>query len=127
MKSKTLIVIVLLLLSIGGVVFLSQKKNTNQALQLKTQPDVQPAVLENGKIQPETFDYSHQQDLVISAYAKDKDYTISIPDIGLTQTIAEGETATVDLIGIGVGTTSFSCGETCFGTITVQPDVDSDR
>lgn len=125
MKSKWMVIIVILLLVFGTLVLLSRKKMNQTPLEVK--PDIQSAVFENGKIQPDTFDFSHQQNLVISAHAKDNDYTITIPDIGLTKTITRGETAEIDLSGLGVGTSSFSCGETCSGTITVQPDVDADK
>lgn len=127
MKSHPVIISVLLIvLALGLAVTLKFPKErvSRRPLQpSETQRDVS-VTAQNNQLEPQNFQLLHLETLNLHIKAVDRDYVFTLPDFNLDVSLPQGETTTVNLVGEGVGTYQYTCGQNCSGSVEVSPEPD---
>lgn len=134
MNNKGIAVILVTLLIVLGIYAITRVQNqpltentttSESQLPAKAPQELNTAITaNNGEFTPNIINFQSHDNVVLQVTAQDRDYTFNLEEIGLTQTIARGSTTEVSLVGLGVGSHTFTCGTGCSGTITVAVEAD---
>lgn len=138
MKKATILILVSLLL-IAGITLLylrlinkpqtvDQDANKNVVREPEDKVQTVDVTAKNGKFEPNNFNLGLSETLSLSVNAVDQDYYFKVENYPrLNANFLKGETTTVDISSLGVGTYNYSCGEGCGGTITVEQQQDEEE
>lgn len=75
----------------------------------------------NGKFEPNSFKSDLFGTLNLNVNAVDSDYQFKVEDYPrLDANLAKGKTTTIKIQYLGLGDYTFTCGEGCSGTITIE-------
>lgn len=129
MKSSNVIITALLiLLALGLAVILKfpkEKASSRPPQPSETKRDL-TVTAQNNQLNPQNFKLLHLETLNLQIRAVDRDYVFALPDFNLNVSLPQGETTSVNLVGEGVGTYEYTCGQNCSGSVEVSPEPDVD-
>jgi len=77
-----------------------------------------------GKFDPDIFTLLHNDSIILSVEAIDRDYFFDLPEFKIYEKLTKGMKSAVKIEGLGVGKYRFSCSETCTGIVEVESESD---